>query len=325
MLYQDFHNMILLDPAKAGMDCLCIVSGYGTSAMALNQINHLQRFGCQVNISLVLGMTCFDGLTENNHIGFTRLVSNSFDCRYITKGPCVHSKVYCWLKDNKPALAFMGSANYTFNGFWGQQREIMNKCDENHAFAYFNSLIKDSLECTHPDIKQFINIYKTPPKRKIKKPKAQKKLHKGIPLNDFDFLNEELNPVTLSLLSTRTGETHHGGGGLNWGQRGSRNPNESYIPIPRTIQRMGFFPPIRVPFNVRTDDGKIMICTRGGDGGKNLHTPESNSILGKYFRDRLGMGSGAYITLQDLKNYGRTDVSFIKIDDQNYYMDFSLS
>ena len=52
--------------------------------------------------------------------------------------------------------------------------------------------------------------------------------------------------------------------------------------------------------------------------------PASNALLGEYFRNRLGLANGAYVTAADLRSYGRTDVTFIKIDEEHYYMDFSI-
>ena len=73
-----------------------------------------------------------------------------------------------------------------------------------------------------------------------------------------------------------------------------------------------------------TDDGKRIIFTRASkvEGGAQLQTPENNSIFGKYLRDRLGVPYGKEITTDDLYNYGRTDVSIIKMEDR-YFFDFS--
>ena len=57
---------------------------------------------------------------------------------------------------------------------------------------------------------------------------------------------------------------------------------------------------------------------------KAITTPASNALLGEYFRNRLGLANGAYVTVADLRSYGRTDVTFIKIDEEHYYMDFSI-
>ena len=71
------------------------------------------------------------------------------------------------------------------------------------------------------------------------------------------------------------------------------------------------------------DDNQIIQCVRAQDGDKAVHTPNDNALLGRYFRMRLGVASGALITIKDLERYGRTTVDFYKIDDENFFMDFS--
>jgi NgoFVII restriction endonuclease len=75
---------------------------------------------------------------------------------------------------------------------------------------------------------------------------------------------------------------------------------------------------------VLTDDGKEFICRRGSDNGKGITTTLNNSWLGEYFRYRMGLQNGKYVTKDDLLRYGRTDVDFQKIDDETYLMDFSV-
>ena len=50
----------------------------------------------------------------------------------------------------------------------------------------------------------------------------------------------------------------------------------------------------------------------------------SNAQLGEYFRNRLGLSNGAFVTKADLETYGRTDVTFYKLDEEQYYMDFAV-
>ena len=57
---------------------------------------------------------------------------------------------------------------------------------------------------------------------------------------------------------------------------------------------------------------------------KAITTPDSNALLGEYFRNCLGLSNGAYVRKDDLLAYGRTDVTFYKIDEEQYYMDFSV-
>ena len=56
---------------------------------------------------------------------------------------------------------------------------------------------------------------------------------------------------------------------------------------------------------------------------KALTTPLSNAELGEYFRYRLGLGNGDFVREEDLAKYGRTDVEFIKYDDETYFMNFA--
>ncbi len=112
--------------------------------------------------------------------------------------------------------------------------------------------------------------------------------------------------------------------GLNWGQREGREPNQAYLSLRSSVYQTDFFPARTIHFTVYTDDNKVLICTRAQDNGKAIHTPHNNSLIGEYFRNRLGLTSGEYVTKDDLFAYGRTDVDFYKIDDETYFMDFSV-
>ena len=105
---------------------------------------------------------------------------------------------------------------------------------------------------------------------------------------------------------------------------GDRNKNESYIPLPAPIARSGFFPLNKQHFSVITDDKHHLIIRVEQGKDKALTTPMSNALLGEYFRNRLGLANGAYINRSDLEKYGRTDVTFYKFDDEQFYMDFSV-
>ena len=77
-------------------------------------------------------------------------------------------------------------------------------------------------------------------------------------------------------------------------------------------------------FLVITDDHHLLQLRVEQQNDKAITTPASNALLGEYFRNRLGLANGAYVTAADLRSYGRTDVTFIKIDEEHYYMDFSI-
>ena len=265
-------------------------------------------------------MTCRDGLSKTNHRGFQDLVKNDlsgiFSCSYLVNHPPVHSKVYTWVFDKEPLVAFAGSANYSQQAFIGNsQREVTTECDPKTAYNYYNSLIDETIYCDHQEAEEVITLYND--NRAVSSTK-----------NAVEEESENYNTVhglehiQISLIN-RYGEISQRSG-LNWGQRDNREPNQAYIPLKSDVYRTSFFPPRTQHFTIHTDDGKILICTRAQENGKAIHTPHNNSLIGEYFRFRLGVANGNTVTMADLTGYGRTDIDFYKIDEENYFMDFSV-
>lgn len=67
------------------------------------------------------------------------------------------------------------------------------------------------------------------------------------------------------------------------------------------------------------------------DGGKNIATAAESGgrvVLGKLIKDKLvksgSLDYGGLITSETLENYGRSTIDLIKIDDQNYIIDFDV-
>ena len=305
MLTEDLFSEVLIRPiTEFNPDSLNIVSGYASPSMVRRHFKELSNVDYSLTINLIIGMTRFDGISKEKHLAFVEVVNEfAFDCRYIASGNPVHAKVYTWLKNNKPILAFSGSANYSIPGFSASQREVLDRCDQDLANQFYGSIHQDSISCTSIDIHKQIEI----------------KEHK------VNFQLPTLDSVELSLLDSRTHDTHKKAG-LNWGQRAGRDPDQAYIPIPSSIyNNTEFFPPVGEQFNVLTDDGEEFIFVRAQDNGKALEIPVDNSLMGLYFRSRIGVGSGEYVTRNDLDNYGRTSVTIEKVDAETYLLDFSVS
>lgn len=111
--------------------------------------------------------------------------------------------------------------------------------------------------------------------------------------------------------------------GLNWGQRPGREQNQAYSSIPAYIQKSNFFPAPGEPFDIKCDDGELFHCIRAQANGKAIHTPLNNSLLGIYFRRRLGVMSGYMVKVEHLIKYGRNSVDISKLSDGKYFLDFS--
>lgn len=310
MITEDLFEKVLIDPAKKdGANKLLIISGFASPNMLDKQLRTLNKDGPSINIDLIVGMPKLNGILKAHHLEFQKadqngLYGNDVTCSYIVDGCQVHAKSYVWLADDQPIKAFSGSANYTNTGFGKGQVEILSEVDVALAKTFFENCANNSLRCNHDDIENSVLIHEK---------------SKSTDGNAKQFAQAE--SVTLSLLDSRTGETP-ARSGLNWGQREGRNPDQAYISVPVEVQKAEFFPPREDQFTVWADDSTSFIFVVAQDNGKALHTSEDNSQLGSYLRKRLGVSSGQYVTKDDLLNYGRTDVTFTKLDDDTYYMDF---
>ncbi|MDR0761923.1 MAG: NgoFVII family restriction endonuclease [Campylobacteraceae bacterium] len=310
-------------PCRDGANRLKIISGYATSAMAFHHLEKLRRNNLDVKISLLIGMCSVDGLSVSNHKGFQNIVSseeykNKFSCSYIYKTPSVHSKLYIWFKNETLYKSFIGSANYTQNAFY-HQREVLAEITDKNILDYYRIIETDSIYCNELETEDLVRIYND-------KNYYKKHVHEDTEDMNINFIPKDANieNAVISLLD-KDGKVPRRGG-LNWGQREGRNKNQAYIQLPPDIYKSDFFPPKPQHFTVITDDSKSFICTRAqkDKNGQCIHTPHNNSLLGEYFRNRLGLSNGAFVWRSDLDRYGRTDIVFYKIDNENYYMDFSV-
>jgi hypothetical protein len=293
--------------------------------MAFHHIEAVVAKGLPLRkIELLIGMTPLDGISEIAHNGFVQLSSNTssavkFVCSYIRTLPPVHSKAYCWLEGSYPKEAFVGSSNYTQSAFIRGQRELCTKSNPVLTHDYFDSLVRDSIYCTHPEAERYTEIYSSrrihpPPLGQVESSQQDDEYfntdekYRGLECETIEFLDRSKRVPARS--------------GLNWGQRIGRHPDQAYLPIRGDARNSGFFPPLGEHFTILADDGAVLICRRAQADGKAIETPHDNSILGKYFRGRLELSAGEFVRSEHLLAYGRTSAKIYKIDDENYYLDF---
>lgn len=322
MITTDIAEKIFFEPLRYNLNELYIISGYASPTMVSWYIKNLyHKTQTPIKIFLLIGMVPFDGISVSAHEGFVQLIQNEkpqeiqkLECSYIFDAPAVHSNLYIWAKDGVPQIAFTGTANFVQSSFVGCHRqEIMTKCSPEDAMKYYESLTDRSIYAQHAEIEEYVRIHPTHPVLD----------QENMLMEGFDLMKQEnYETVTLSLV-TRNGEPGMKSG-LNWGQRVNRNHNEAYIPVPVKIAKSGFFPLEKRHFTVITDDRHQLILRIEQQNDKAITTPARNSDLGEYFRNRLGLANGAFVTRADLERYGRTDVVFLKLDEETYYMDFSV-
>lgn len=303
---------ILFAPIHEGADKLCIMTAQASPSMASWLMkSYAERGVSNISVEIIVGDTLSKGIDKISHDAYQSLQGNRdstnygrFTCCYLILPPEIRKNCYIWLHAESPFRAFTYSDGFTQSallrkgcGIWGETSAV-------EAYRLYEKTTDRTIFCTHAEVEEYVTV-----------------------ATDCEqaFSSAQLSQtkcVHLPLVTRRTGETGIRSG-LNWGQRGSRNRNEAYIPLPISVARSGFFPLDKQHFLVVTDDHHTLQLRVEQQNDKAITTPASNALLGEYFRNRLGLANGAYIHASDLRNYGRTDVTFYKIDEEQFYMDFS--
>ena len=324
LIQQDLFNKVLLDPIRRGANELFVVTGYASAGMVTRHFEIAAKdLGADISIDLVVGMTGRDGISRNTLMGLQsiprQIGDRTFRCSLTPNGLSIHSKLYVWCDASGPKEAFIGSSNYTQLGFGlssasNSHKELCSPVDAGQSFEYALAAARGTISYRSPDLSSFLKIFD--------EPMDVTKDHEDTAFNAFsgDFVDLPLFSIKGSA-DLPPGEVPTKSG-LNWGQRPGRNPDQAYIPVSSSIAKQGFFPERGAHFQVVTDDGEAFICTVAQDGDKAIETPHDNSILGKYFRRRLGLKAGDLVTAEDLNRYGSNFVRFYRVDSENFGMRF---
>ena len=311
MITKNLYEKVLINPANSGSNELFIVSGYSSATFLSRHLTELKDINSELKINLLIGMH----QRRNDHsayLNIKNLFNDHFDGYYYLGRPGVHSKTYSWIKDNKPSIAFSGSANYSQYGFFNtMQQNQMVEDDPSALRDYFQDLKKDSIKIEDylPSEEEVINI---------------ENVEGSLAPGQIEWIDYNQS-VRISLLS-KNGELPSRSG-LNWGQRPeyNRDPNQAYLSIRSDARKEGFLPEKTFTFTLITDDNQTLDCTVAQEGRKAIHSTNDNSLLGKYFRNRLGVKLGELVTKDSLLRYGRTDFLLKKLDDETFFLDFCRS
>lgn len=137
----------------------------------------------------------------------------------------------------------------------------------------------------------------------------------------------------LELYSVRDGIVQQQAG-LNWGfSDGHVCLADAYIALTNLFFRTypTFFPPQGSNIVIEWDDGTVIECLLEGTQDilgviypKQISSARDKSILGNYLRSRIGVSNTHRITMMDLNNYGRNNVSVSHLTGNRYYFDFHI-
>ena len=302
---------------EMGLRKLKILTGYASSSFLHHILDEFPR----IEIELVIGMAKKDGITIWDHQEYKRLTyeTNRVKVYYLNSLPGNHSKIYHWTKSEINSISqatFVGSANFSWNGF-RDQNELMVQTSSTNLEQVFS--VGPLIECIE-NIDKEIKLHTVRSTIRIPGPFSEN--DPGLVRVNSRFTR--LSYVDLPLFDEKLYNVQQKAG-LNWGQRPGRETNQAYIKVPTSFNKENpnFFPPKKQEFTMLTDDGDSFVCIMAQDGRKAIQTTRNN-ILGRYFRSRLGLEYGVKVELSDLEVYGRKYVRVFKINNETYYMDYSL-
>lgn len=306
MIISNLYQEILKEPVvQEGCDELFVVSGYASATFVRRHLEELSNSNLKVN--LIIGMPG----ARNDHEAYLDLhdeFEESFKGYYLDSSPPVHAKAYSWFKSGDPLKGYAGSANYSQPGFLGD-KQINQMAPESpqEIKNFYDDLLERSVFMPDANI-NLSSALRIPKITGSINPGSIKWIERGV-------------AVRISLLDSNGQVPSRSG--LNWGQREGREKNQAYLSIKGEARMEGFLPEKGFRFTLVTDDEESMDCVVAQDGRKSVQTTKNNSILGSYFRKRLGLEPGAFVRVEDLERYGRTDFTLVKLDEENFQLDFA--
>lgn len=307
----NLFQTLIMTPYSEGKRKLKILAAYASPTF----IHHILYALEKVDIELTIGMIKQDPITIWEHKQYLKMANSTkrLNVQYYMGDKPIHSNIILWEEISffDEPLAFIGSANFTRNGYINYQ-ETMIKVEPQEALNTFPR--EQLLNFKTPYIEETMEFaYQVGHTTRIDTPAVARVVQNSKPSVDLLLTTIE-NPRKI-----------HSTAGLNWGQRPGREPNQTYIPVPRKVHTTNpnFFPEKKIEFTLITDDGESFVCVMAQDNNKAIETCHDNSILGKYFRNRLGVSLGDFVTIDHLDNYGRNYITIYKINEETYFMDFS--
>ncbi len=318
MIIDDLYENALINPAHNNQS-LYIVSGYSSATFTKRHLNDLDAIRKGIDVNLIIGMPS----KRSDHQAYLALkhqYQNFLNVSYVISLPPVHVKAYAWLGNQGNSEGFSGSANYSQPGFFkAKQVNQLLSTNPDHIKRFYDSLLPRTIP-----IDEYIPS-PTGNDSNIPQPTG------SVPAGRIEWLIPDI-AVRISFLD-RQGNVPTASG-LNWGHSAAsknknkpnqpRNRNDAYLSIKTDATREGFLPDKGFTFTTIADDGYLMDCVVAQAGRKSVQTTDGNPILGEYIRQRIGVKSGAFITVDDLVKYGRTDFTLIKLDEETFRFDIGV-
>lgn len=325
-LYENIFGKFSLEASS-----LKIISGYSSSGFlkrVLQQFPHL-------SLDLFLGMT-YQGISKEDHEQYKKIVKENPKVNIfyqITNKP-THMKIYSFYSSiNNKTTNFIGSANFSENGFL-VQREILTNVADNLENLFLEQS-KYSKSCLDKDIEKYVpflnNEFYTDSEQLMTSTNIASSSENDDLLikENKESFNNKTYIKNLETVRMRTNLNFYdtfkveivldGKRDKHWASKGINACFEEKEPvlIGRNFPKLF---PVNKKFKIYTTDGEEWdaVLTGRFDG----HISVLNVNLYNYVRKCIGLKEIRPISYNDLLEVGKTEFHFERINEIEYIMSF---
>lgn len=282
---------------------------------------------------LLLGMAFYEGLSQKkldtaNLLNEELIKFNNGSGVYVTNGRRYHGKVY-YFDHGESNSIYVGSSNFSASGTksniectipvldFDQQNKIVSFLDELYSTDY-SVLISDA-EITVPSKKKVVlkgveNLW-----HNLKRFDPNSIDRSQLP--KFEFPLDRIAEKEKSNLNIYFGK---GRWNRTTGKITPRPWYEIELIASNDLNSQEYYP--KGDFSAYTDDGYIIPMRTQGDFYKNIRSRNSLQILGIWLKGKLERNGVLKkyqpVTLDTLAEYGNSTLTFYKIEEGRYFMEF---
>jgi hypothetical protein len=328
----DFRH--ILDMEFANATDVSIASGYTSLDILHAYEGAFLKIASQGGVSkLLLGMAFYEGLGQKKLETVLQMNEklskfNNGSGVYVTNGRRYHGKVYHFKNDDLSNV-YVGSSNFSSSGTRGniectipvesidQKQSLLSFLDDLYSPEY--SIPIDRAEITVPNKKKIIQ-------------KSIENYWSSLKTYNPKDIEKSILPKFIFPLS-RVAEKEKSNLNVYFGKGRLNTKTRKITPRPwyeiELIASNDLNSQVNYPkgdFLAYTDDGLIIPMRTQGDYHKNIRSKESLQIFGIWLKGKLER-SGALqkyepVNLDVLEEYGNDKLTFYKIDEGRYYMEF---
>ncbi|SFC00160.1 PLD-like domain [Alkalibacterium subtropicum] len=317
IILNDLYNSIIMNNSKSHSK-LRVITGYASPIF----LRRVKRDFPELAVELYIGMAR-EGISQKSHQQFLEISDtySNVNVYYQVKGVPTHRKLLEFYS-NVSRKVYVGSANFTENGFLRQNELMINiHYNPSQLFLEQNNV---SLNCNHENITDYIKLIEDESLKEDNEYVVDNKETENIikeelktGINHKVSYSEKID-FNASFEIEAVLDPHHNRHWETTGLNAWMNNRSPYImQTPKLFFDTIF--PVGVRFKIITKEF-VFEAELQGDFNKELVITNGN--IYEYVREKINLKERRPISKDDLINYGNTKFRFTKINDYLFKMTF---